>query len=144
VYQWNFIGNTTLISNVTFSAASDTAYITWDGGEGTVGAQVIATDSNGCISDPAQALCQVVIPLSAKNTTEKTPVISPNPADEFTHIQYFSPGRFVLYDLAGKQVNRGVVESGDYILSRNGLKPGLYWIELINKNGNTRLKLVWR
>ena len=144
VYQWNFIGNTTLISNVTFSSANDTAYISWDGGEGTIGAQVIATDSNGCTSAPVQALSQVVIPLSTDISMENAPVIFPNPAEEITRLRNFPSGRFEVYDLTGNQVNAGEVNDENLILNRNGLKAGLYWIKLSNEKGTTRLKLVWR
>lgn len=144
VYQWNFIGNTTLISNVTFSSANDTAYISWDGGEGTIGAQVIATDSNGCTSAPVQALGQVVIPLNTEISIEDTPVIFPNPAEEITRLRNFQTGRFEVFDLTGKQVSAGEVNDENMILNRNGLKSGLYWIELSNGKGTTRLKLVWR
>jgi hypothetical protein len=143
-YQWNFIGNTTLISDIAYSAQNDTAYISWDGGEGIVGAQVIATDSNGCISEPVQALSQVVIPLEIAHLIDNVPSVFPNPADAFTRLHNFSSGKYILYDLAGKQVDAGVVQGENITLNRNGINAGVYWLELSNEVGSTRIKLVWR
>lgn len=143
-YQWNFIGNTTLISSIAYSTQNDTAYISWDGGEGTVGAQVIATDSNGCVSDPVQALSQVIIPLGIANLMENVPSVFPNPADAFTRLRNISSGSYVVYDLTGKQVDAGVIQSENSTINRNGLNAGLYWLELRNEAGAARLKLVWR
>jgi hypothetical protein len=143
VYQWNFIGNTTLISNASFSSANDTAYVTWDGGEGTVGAQVIATDSNGCVSDPVQALAEVQIPLGLDVESGKNPMLFPNPAKDAVRMIGFDSGNFAVYDITGKCVRKGILTNAENLLTRNGLEAGVYWIEAISRNRPVRLKLIW-
>ena len=142
-YQWNFIGNTTLIASVVFSAQNDTAYITWDGGEGLVGAQVIATDSNGCVSDPVQSFAQVQIPLGNDRIDALSQaVISPNPAESSIRIIGPVAGNYTIYDLTGKIVSVGKITGPESIVPRNDLKPGIYWVSIEQEHAFVRLKLI--
>jgi hypothetical protein len=143
-YQWNFIGNTTLIATQSFSALSDTAYISWTGGEGLVGAQVIATDNIGCVSDPVQALTQVIIPLNTKEIASADPQIFPNPAKDIAYFKNFPEGDFSVYDLSGKLVNKGQITGNVFAMAQNGLLPGIYTVEILKENIPFRYKLVWQ
>jgi hypothetical protein len=131
-YQWNFIGNTTLITASEFNATGDSVLISWDGGEGIMGAQVIATDSNGCVSEPVQDLCEVVIPLGVKIPSTNEVLIYPNPATDVLHLDLASNYHVSVFDIKGSLVYAAHLGKGTHTLPCALWSKGIYHMHVTN------------
>ncbi len=135
-YQWNFIGNTTLITASEYNATGDSVLITWDGGEGIMGAQVIATDSNGCVSEPVQDLCEVVIPLEANQVILNAFLVYPNPATDVVHLNLTSNYLVSVFDTKGALVYAERLGKGTHTLPCALWSKGIYHIHATNGMGS--------
>ncbi len=131
-YQWNFIGNTTLITATEFNATGDSVLISWDGGEGIMGAQVIATDANGCVSEPIQDLCEVVIPLAANTLGAKEVLIYPNPVGDFLNLDLPSSCKVYVFDTKGVLVYEASLSKGKHTLHCETWSKGIYHLQAIS------------
>jgi hypothetical protein len=135
-YQWNFIGNTTLITASEFNATGDSVLISWDGGEGIMGAQVIATDANGCVSESVQDICEVVIPLEANTLTQNDVQMYPNPATDFLNLDLVSKFDVRIYDAKGTLVYAAILNKGRHTLPCSSWSAGMYHMHATNGSKN--------
>jgi len=145
VYFWNFLGNTTLISNVIYTSDKDTAVVFWDGGEGSLTAQVMGMDLNGCFSEDATLAIQVEIPTGINDLSVSNAIrLFPNPTND--KINFYVPSEdmeFRCMDLSGRTVlHRASLPAGNHEISLITLEAGSYLIELKNQYQQITSKLV--
>ncbi|MDR0789982.1 MAG: T9SS type A sorting domain-containing protein [Bacteroidales bacterium] len=98
--------------------------------------------------DPVVSLPNINVPLAGNGITLS---IAPNPTQNETNITYFVPSEtkvaFKLYDINGRLVStieRGSHRAGSYSLPLNcqGLKKGIYMVQIITKEATSTAKLV--
>jgi hypothetical protein len=71
--------------------------------------------------------------------------LSPNPASETITIEGFvvnNKPHFVIYDAAGRQVEKGIFSIENNTLNISALNPGMYFITIINDSEKHILRLV--
>ena len=144
-YFWNFLGNTTLITNVLYSSDKDTAIVFWDGGEGTVTAQVIGVDQNGCFSESATLNIQVEIPTGISDSQSFSNLkLFPNPAQD--RVKFYIPSEdmeFRCIDLSGRTVMfKSALPVGYHEEDFSTMDAGCYFIELSNQQRKYSAKLI--
>lgn len=144
-YFWNFLGNTTLITNVLYSTDKDTAVVFWDGGEGIVTAQVIGVDPNGCFSESATLTIQVEIPTGISDSQSFSNLkLFPNPAQD--RVKFYIPSEdmeFRCIDLSGRTVLiKAALPAGYHEEDFSSMDAGCYFIELSNQHRKYSAKLI--
>ena len=87
-YYWNFYGSQSLLVNEIYTADRDTVVAFWNNYEGFIRAEVMAEDTNGCMSD-AVSLSIHVTNSEGISSIQKTSGIEvfPNPANEKLFLQ---------------------------------------------------------
>ncbi len=88
-----------------------------------------------------------VIKVFFKAKSKSEFVVSPNPFRSTASINFQNPGRktvqWVLYDINGKHTAAGVVKDDSFILSRNNLYSGMYFLHLtIDNQDFQKAKLI--
>ena len=70
--------------------------------------------------------------------------IFPNPFSNFTTVLLNNEGEntIQLFDISGRSLRKFVVNENSFQLSKNNLKSGVYFLEIQNKKGVFRKKLV--
>ncbi len=145
VYFWNFLGNSSLISNVLYSVDKDTAIVFWDGGEGNLSAQVIGIDQNGCYSESVTLEIQVEIPTGINNLQSTANIkLFPNPAQD--RVKFYVPSEdmeFRCLDLSGRTVlHKMALPAGYHEEDFSTMEAGCYFIELSNQQRKYSAKLI--
>jgi hypothetical protein len=145
VYFWNFLGNTTLISNILYSSDKDTAIVFWDGGEGNLVAEVVGIDQNGCYSESVTLPIQVEIPTGISDLKNTANIkLFPNPAQD--RVKFYIPSEdmeFRCMDLSGRTVlHKLALPAGYHEEDLSTMEAGCYIIELQNQHRKYSAKLI--
>jgi hypothetical protein len=79
-----------------------------------------------------------------KELSQNGILIFPNPFSDFTTIFLNTEiqNKIQLFDISGKLIKEVIVQSYSYKLSGNNLNSGIYLLQIQNKNGIFRKKLV--
>jgi hypothetical protein len=145
IYFWNFLGNSSLISNVLYSVDKDTAIVFWDGGEGSLSAQVVAIDPNGCYSESVLLDILVEIPTGISDSQSFSNLkLFPNPAQD--RVKFYIPSgdmEFRCIDLSGRTVMfKSALPVGYHEEDFSTMEAGCYFIELSNQKRKYSAKLI--
>ena len=129
-YQWINCETGSVIVGET----SDTLSITSNGSYA-----VIITNANGCSDTSA---CVVIEDLGVKQLSTLELEVYPNPTRDFVHLEMsVSSAEVVIYDAAGKIINKMNVNTGEVIDFRN-VEPGVYFLHINAENSETIKRIV--
>lgn len=69
--------------------------------------------------------------------------IWPNPSDNWFNIKAPEPDcTLSIYDIHGRLLKRGQVDTAEIAISMQGYQPGVYWVEIISRKERNRAKIV--
>jgi hypothetical protein len=83
--------------------------------------------------------CFTVVPVSSNDISRTNITIFPNPADATLSIQNSTEGEFVyeIVSILGESIVKNSSSSKILIISIQDLAPGIYYINILNAEGNT-------
>lgn len=145
-------GNTVSFSNLSFSNTNSILTYEWDFGDGNFSADEnpqhnyassgqydVRLIASNCIFSDTVMISVLIGASGTHTTTENSIHIFPNPVQDklfITAAAALSGTHFELYDLLGKCVKRGQLDSDNFSLDLNDLASGIY---ILNFSGNMNL-----
>ncbi len=167
VYYIDTSGTVTVNFVITNSNANE---YSWDFGDSTFGtstgsvshsydsAGTYAVAVSGCMTNclPLNSCSFAIIDFEIRDTTTSVPVIPgdeiginlyPNPVTESLTLEIpnqLGIQQYRVFDIAGRQVDRGILNTGHSVIPSDDLESGVYTIQLWNKEGNRNQLAIMR
>jgi hypothetical protein len=140
-YNWTVNGGSIIAGQ-----GNNTIQVLWSV-PGTGQVTVVETDSAGCVGDTVILVVQLVTSTEFTVSNDIDMLVYPNPFDQHTTIVFMNESRdtyeLLVYDMLGNRV-RSIenITTGEVLLEKGNLAPGIYMIELQGQAGTARSRII--
>jgi hypothetical protein len=139
--QWGVING-----EINSGQGSATANITWGDGPSTGTVWLLLTDENGCKADTAFLEVTISETVGITENTLLGVNVYPNPFKEFTTVEFNNPNndtyRISLMDARGRTVMNTSTQSSQFIINKENLQEGIYFLEIDGKNKSRQIVVI--
>ena len=139
--QWGVVNG-----EINSGQGSATANITWGDGPSTGTVWFLLTDENGCKADTAFLEVTISETVGITENTLLGVNVYPNPFKEFTTVEFNNPNndtyRISLMDARGRTVMNTSTQSSQFIINKENLQEGIYFLEIGGKNKSRQIVVI--
>ena len=139
--QWGVVNG-----EINSGQGSATANITWGDGPSTGTVWLLLTDENGCKADTAFLEVTISETVGITENTLLGVNVYPNPFKEFTTVEFNNPNndtyRISLMDARGRTVMNTSTQSSQFIINKENLQEGIYFLEIGGKNKSRQIVVI--
>ena len=139
--QWGVVNG-----EINSGQGSATANITWGDGPSTGTVWLLLTDENGCKADTAFLEVTISETVGITENTLLGVNVYPNPFKEFTTVEFNNPNndtyRISLMDARGRTVMNTSTQSSQFIINKENLQEGIYFLEIDGKNKSRQIVVI--